>query len=356
MHTDMKKLLLLMSLLGLATGCSRQKAEPFTRSVMLTQPVRLGAEEVKQFSGVVRERHDIDLGFKTAGQIIEIAVKEGDRVKKGQLIARLDDADYRLGVEALEIQCRQLEDEVARTEQLFRSKSVSANDYEKAQAGLKQLKVQLQVNRNKLAYTSLYSPTDGYVQSVHFAPAEMVDAGTPVVNLVDAGQLEVETELPADIYLQRARFGRITCRPPFGDATELPMKLASITPKADGNQLYRMKLTFEGTPDARLSAGMNIGVSVAIAGNDTTSRAFTLPLHAVVQQEGDTYVWVLQPDSTVSRRRVVCTGINRTGAAIVTQGLEGNEQVVKAGAHVLLENEKVHVANQESETNVGGLL
>ena len=124
----MKKLLLLPVILCLTNGCGQKTTGTFTRSVMLTQPIRMGAEEVKQFSGIVRENHDIALGFKTAGQISEIAVNEGDYVKEGQLIARLDDKDYKLGVEALEIQYRQLEDEVARTKALYESKSVSALD------------------------------------------------------------------------------------------------------------------------------------------------------------------------------------------------------------------------------------
>ena len=128
--------------------------------------------------GIVREAHTISLGFKTAGQIERICVKEGDYVRRGQLLAELDNADYRLGVEALQIQYDQLEDEVGRTKQLFDRKSISANDYEKAVAGLRQLGVQLQVNKNKLDYTKLYAPTDGYVQSVNFSPAEMVDAGS----------------------------------------------------------------------------------------------------------------------------------------------------------------------------------
>lgn len=323
---------------------------------MLTRPVALDTESVKHFSGVVQESHDISLGFKTAGQISRILVKEGDHVKQGQVMARLDDADYKLGVEALEIQCRQLQDEVNRTRALYESKSVSANDYEKAVAGLKQLKVQLQANRNKLAYTVLKAPTDGYVLSVNFAPAEMVDAGTPVINLLDVHRLEVETELPAEVYLQRSHFAGISCQPPFDSSAQWPMKLVSISPKADGNQLYRMKLAFEHTPDARLSAGMNIGITLRIAGNGQHEGHFGLPLHAVMHQAEDTYVWVLQPDSTVKRRNVMCSGLDETGNAVITSGLTGDEQIVKAGADALYENEKVRVANQESETNVGGLL
>lgn len=354
--TDMKKLIFLPVILCLTNGCTEKPAETFTRSVMVTTPVRFGAERVKHFSGVVRESHDISLGFKTPGQIEQIMVKEGDYVKKGQLIARLDDADYKLGVEALEIQYRQLEDEVKRLETLYRSKSVSVNDYEKAVSGLQQLKVQLQVNRNKLDYTRLYAPTDGYVQSVNFAPAEMVDAGTPVINLLDVHRIEVETELPADVYLLRSRFGQITSRASFRNTGEMPMQIISITPKADGNQLYQMKLAFDGKPDTRLSAGMNIGITIRINRTDSTGKTFTLPLHAIVRQQEETYVWIVETDSTVSRRKVVCNGIDGTGAAIISAGLNGKEQVVKAGVNALQEKEKVRVTDTESKTNVGGLI
>lgn len=102
----MRRFLLLPALLCLAGGCADKPGATFTRSVVLTHPVRIGTEEVKHFSGVVQENHNISLGFKTAGQLEEILIKEGDPVKRGQLIARLDDTDYRLAVEALEIQCR----------------------------------------------------------------------------------------------------------------------------------------------------------------------------------------------------------------------------------------------------------
>ena len=74
------------------------------RSVSVTQPVALGGETTRTFSGVVKAANEVSLGFKTAGQIARIHVAEGDYVRKGQLLAELDDADYRLAVEALQIQ------------------------------------------------------------------------------------------------------------------------------------------------------------------------------------------------------------------------------------------------------------
>lgn len=134
------------------------------------------------------------------------------------------------------------------------------------------------------------------------------------------------------------------------------MQVVSITPKADGNQLYQLKLAFDGKPDTRLSAGMNIGITIHIEGTDSLGSTFCLPLHAVIRQQEETYVWVLEADSTVSKRKVVCSGIDGTGDAIISAGLNGTEQVVKAGVNALQEKEKVRVIDTESKTNVGGLI
>ena len=157
---------------------------------------------------------------------------------------------------------------------LYEAKSVSENDYEKAVAGLRQLKAQLQLNQNKLDYTKLYAPLSGYIQSVNFEPAEMVDAGTPLVTLLDINRLEVELDIPVEVY------------------QPVPMKLKSLTPKADGTQLYRMCLTFEGKAPQKLTAGMNASITLRMAseGQDGT---FTLPMHAVFKENGNTYVWTI---------------------------------------------------------------
>lgn len=238
----------------LLCGCTKQQQPTFTHSVMLTQPVQRGLENEKSFSGIVEEAHEISLGFKTPGQIKRILVKEGDHVRQGQLIATLDEVDYQLGVDQLQIQYDQLDSEMKRLEKLHQNHSLSDNDYVKAVAGLKQVGVQLQTYRNKLEYTQLKAPVSGYVQSVNFEPAEMVDAGTPIINLLDVHRMEVSVNLPANLYMIKDRIKQIVCRSPFEPGKEIPMKLISIAPKADGVQLYKMRLTFENEGDVRLTA------------------------------------------------------------------------------------------------------
>ena len=336
-------------------GCTQQQQPTFTHSVMLTQPVQRGLENEKSFSGIVEEAHEISLGFKTPGQIKRILVKEGDHVRQGQLIATLDEVDYQLGVEQLQIQYDQLDSEMKRLEKLHQNHSLSDNDYVKAVAGLKQVGVQLQTYRNKLEYTQLKAPVSGYVQSVNFEPAEMVDAGTPIINLLDVHRMEVSVNLPANLYMIKDRIKQIVCRSPFEPGKEIPMKLISIAPKADGVQLYKMRLTFENEGDVRLTAGQNIEVNLRVAGTDSQNEV-TLTPHAIFQEQETAYVWVLGDDSAVHKRAVTVAGLDEKGNAIITNGLTGNEQVVRAGVNVLQDNEQVRVVEEQVKTNIGGLL
>ena len=352
----MKQFHLILPLAGLLlAGCATPPQEEVVHSVLLTRPVPASTQTAARFSGIVREASEISLGFKTPGQIKRIAVGEGDYVQPGQLIATLDDADYRLGVEALQVQYDQLRDEVARISQLYRGKSVSTNEYEKAQAGLKQLQVQLQVNQNKLAYTRLQAPVAGYVRSVNFEQAEMVDAGTPVVTLLDVNGMEVEVDVPSSIYERRNSLSRITCRALTASGESYPMKLLSLTPKADATQLYRMRLGFERQPGQALTAGLNMEAELLFTGGDS-SRLFALPLRALFQAEGESYVWAVGPDSIIYKVGVqVEGGLDAEGRALVS-GLKGDEALVRAGVHALREGEKVRPIPEHTETNVGGLL
>ena len=120
--------------------------------------------------------------------------------------------------------------------------------------------------------------------------------------------------------------------------------------------MYQLRLTFQKEADSQLSAGMNVNVRIHIAATDSLRTSFTLPLHALIQSQEETYVWIMNADSTVSKRKVNYCGIDEKGHAVITAGLKGDEQIIKAGVNALQENEKVRVIHTDSKTNVGGLI
>lgn len=323
-------------------------------SVYVTEIEGYAGTYTRNFAGIVKEDATVSLGFKTPGEIKRICVAEGTHVKSGQLLAELDDADYQLGVEALQIQYNQVRQEVDRARKLMEKKSMSLNDFEKAEAGLKQLAVQLQVNKNKLAYTRLYAPTDGVIQAVNFTKGEMVDAGTAVFTMINSGGLEVVCDIPSAIYQQRQDFVGFDCRPTSGATeTSYPLNLLSIIPKADGNQLYRMRLGFASAIPATITPGMNVDLTVHMSDN---AHGVYVPLSALFLSEGKTCVWVINSDSTVTRTAVRIYPEPAGSKIPVDSGLSTGQLIVRAGVSALQQGEKVKIIEQPSKTNVGNIL
>lgn len=354
-----KKSISPLVLLAVLAGCSvkgRQAASP-VRTVKTVCVESAGTASFSVYPGVVKEANSINVGFKAAGQIEIVNVKEGDYVRSGQLLASLDDKDYKLGVEALQIQYDQLSDEVSRLEELYAKKSVSANDFEKAKAGLAQLGIQLRINKNKLAYTKLYAPVSGYIQKVNFAPSEMVDAGTPLFVMMDVSSIEVIADIPAADCQKRDGFRSYSCRSSQGDTA--PLTLVSIAPKADGNQLYRMTLRCSGTRNAMATSfipGTNVEVLVGREDSAKDSVAvLTLPLAAVRYDGSQAYVWTVAKDSTLVRMDVQ-VGASETAGKVCVTGVGQGVEVVSAGAATLSQGEKVRIMGRQPESNVGGLL
>lgn len=343
-------------ILGLmACACSHENVEKekVFHNVYVVTPAEYSEDTQRIFAGIVEEKGEIGLGFKTPGELKQICVREGQQIRKGELLAVLDDADYKLGVEALQIQYDQVKDEVDRAKRLFEKRSMSENDYEKAVAGLHQLGVQLQVNKNKLAYTRLYAPCGGVVESVNFSVGEMVDAGTPVFRVLDMSQKTVTVDIPASLYVQRNLINGIYCLSNQDSSNAYPMTLLSIVPKADSNQLYRMKLGFAGDSKG-ITPGMNLEVRIGL--REDGKEAMKVPSSALFRKSGADCVWVVNQDSTVSLRKVEINPVYSGKEVEVLSGLSPETKIVRAGVRMLHEGEKVNIIGEPTETNVGGML
>lgn len=321
-------------------------------NVFVTPVESVGNEGSRQFVGIVEENRTFGLAFKTPGEIAVIMVKEGDYIKAGTLVARLDDEDYSLGLQQLQVKYDQTASEIKRLEYLYQHDNISQSEWETASSGFDQLSIELQRTKKKVEYTKLFAPVSGYVMKVNFDKGEIVDAGTPVIELMDDASLEVLVDLPVREYSRREQFASFSSRDK--DGTERQLQLISITPKADNNQLYLMRL---GVPDGQrgmLTPGMTVTVNVGLSADGETA-AFRLPQRALFHHEGSSCVWVLEADSTISRRQVT-VGEVTAGDAVILDGLDGTELIVRAGVNSLHDHEKVNVLTTESDTNIGNLL
>ena len=345
-----------------STGQSSKAPESTVHNVFLVDPVPVDGSSIRKFPGIVQETRTISTGFKTPGQITRIFVKEGDHVKEGQLLATLDTVDYALAVKQLQIQYDHAASEHERKKQLYAAGNMSDNEFEKAAAALRQMAVQLEINKNKLEYTHLYAPSSGVIVKSSFEKAEMVDAGTPVFELMDDSRLEVVVDLPVSEYVNHGKSHTYTGSSTLLGDAPINLSFISLTPKADNNQLYQLKLGVTSR-DSRLSSGMNIIVSISSDGNNavsdsvTTISAMEIPLRSVFEHDGKTCVWTFNPaDSTVKATPVTVTGNGTEGIVTATSGLSHGVRIGSGGVHSRFECEHVKVIEKNSTSNRGGLL
>ena len=334
----------------LATACSHGRTGSEAdniRTVMLYTAGDDAQAHTQTYAGTVQEDKNVKASFMADGRIASMNVKVGDRVKRGQLLAVIDDTDYRIGVNQLTAQYNQMTEEKKRMDRMFELHNVAPNDYEKFVAGYEQLALQLKGAQNRLDYTRLVSPSAGYVAEQYVQPGELVGAGTPIYKIADDTRLVALVDLPASAY---ARRGLITGVEGRATAVDEPfaMTIESFTPDVDNNLLYQLKLSVPAAVARVLTPGMNIDVSVNYAREaDATVR---IPSRAVAANGDSTFVWVFNPaDSTLSRRDITVAG--QSGHSMVAvDRLAPGTQIVETGVKQLYEGEKVRPARKSDYT------
>lgn len=339
----------------LCSACSNKESvaelEPFVRLAPVSS--RTGTETTS-YPGRTKATETVNMAFRVPGTIESVPVKAGDFVRRGQLVARLDDRDYRVQLAATAAEYNQVKAEAERIIALYNDNGTSANNYDKARFGLEQITAKYNNHKNQLADTRLEAPFDAYVQEVLYDGHETVGAGMPVVTLFSAEGIEIVINIPASEYLRKEEFESFVASFDVLPGRSFPLKLKSIGQKANANQLYEVRLQLEGNHPG-VTPGMT--AMVGIVYRPSAENALIVPANALFNKEGVTQVYVFDASQGVIRRREVTVGsLLLDGTVEITGGLKSGEQVVTAGVHHLKDGQHVKPLPETTSTNIGGML
>lgn len=339
----------------LAAGCS----EPQPRgeqlpAVQIETVAAYGESQQLAFPGRVKPAQEGNLAFKVAGTLQGFRLPEGSAVRQGQVIAALDPRDYRLQADAAEAEYRQVKAQAERVMGLYADGAATADDYDRARYGLQQIEAKYRNSQNQLGDTELRAPFDGFVQRHLLDRGTVVGAGMPVVSVISNGAPEIEINIPGSAYIRRGEFAAFWGKFDFWPDRKIPLTLLSISPKANANQLYTVRLGIAPQSDPMPSPGMNTMVEIAFRASDDARTE--IPATALFAEGEQSCVWIFQADSTVAMRPVQVQGLHADGSAVIDAGLTAGERIVTAGVHNLHAGQKVAPMAEVSPTNVGGLL
>ncbi|MGH8493533.1 MAG: efflux RND transporter periplasmic adaptor subunit [Moraxellaceae bacterium] len=334
------------------TACSRKEAPAAPE-----RPVKLltvGASQVgasTEFAGEVRARVESNLGFRVNGKITSRLVETGQRVRRGQELARLDPRDFQLSDQAASAQLiaakAQLENarsEYKRYEELAKKGYVSQTDLDRKRVELSAAEAQhdqatsgMSLEKNRLVDTSLRADADGVVTAVQADVGEVVSAGQPVIRLAQDGAREIEVEFPEDrTGLARAAKAEVKLWAVPGSS--FPATLRELAAAADPvTRTFRARYTVKAPANA-LALGQSATLKLNLP--TVTSGAARLPTTAIFGKQDQTLVWIYDSKtSLVNQQAVKIAGAD--GNDVLVAGLKPGQQVVIAGVHVLSEGQKV---------------
>jgi membrane fusion protein, multidrug efflux system len=277
-------------------------------------------------SGTLQPLNQATVKAKVAGEIVTLAVREGQSVKAGQLIARIDTVDLesrlveRMGaLESARAQLALAEKTRAMNNKLLSEKFISQNafdgsesSYNVAQGSVKSVEAQVRLAQNAIKDASVAAPLSGVVAKRHVQPGEKVAFDSPIVTVVDLAALELAALVPAvDVPELVVGMNVELAVEGFGDR-KFTGRIERINPSAEpGTRAFHVYVALPNAGNA-LRSGMFASGRVAIA---MSSPAPTVPQTAVRTEAGQTYVWTIDNGKLV--RRIVLVGRRDDEAGIV---------------------------------------
>jgi multidrug efflux system membrane fusion protein len=353
---------LLFSLVNLAS-CGKPPAAAYEEPPRPVRTVTAIAGAVApqwSLAGEVKPRIEVRYGFRVGGRLIERKVELGDRVGKGQLLARLDPQDLtpaldaqRAQQEALRTELALARAELARAERLRAGNFVSDANVERqratvdaAAARLQAAAAQVSQARNALGFQLLKADTAGIVTAVDAEAGQVVALGQSVVRIAQDGDAEVLINIPEQD-LARAREAQAWTVTLAGlPGRHWQASLRELSPAADpASRTYAARLALAGAGDE-----VALGMSATATARTSVVTRIQVPLTALHSREGEARVWIVDPATSQVRSQPVETGPILDDAVVVEQGLRGGETVVTAGANLLREGQKVRMANTVQAT------
>lgn len=342
--------MMLPALSALVLGaCSGDEAPPpeLIRPVRYVQVFATGGGRERSFSGAAQAGLESRLSFKVSGTVRRIAVKVGDEVGKGSVIAELDPTDYQLQLQDAEASLAQAESQArnaranyTRVQQLYENNNASRADLDaalaqkqSAEAQVESITQKAELARLQLRYCTLTAPVAGSIASVDVEVNENVSVGKPIVMLTGGDVPEVEVAIP-EILITRVREGD-DVRVSFDAIPDetFPATITEVAVAAVGFATTYPVTVRLSRPDERIRPGMAAEVTFQFENGGATERILVPPV-AVSEDRRGRFVFTVEPregDIGVARRRDVTVGELTSDGIEITDGLTDGDLVIVAG-------------------------
>ncbi len=340
--------------LTVTIGCGDDEPPPeVIRPVMAMQVAHAGAFDERWFPGRAKATREANIAFEVSGRLVERPVEIGDRVEKGQLLAKLDPRDFLNSLNQSRAARTRASAYRDRIVQAARSGAVSRQDVTDAEAELEASQAEVAIRAKALQDSELFAPYNGKVSAILVENFENVLAKQIIMRVLDTTKIEMVIDIPETVISNAPYVTGFRVRFAAFPGREFPGQLIEISNEAtEATRTYPVNILMDQAEDVEILPGM-AGEANAIL--DLPQRTdgpefLEVRLSALVTDDAEqrqSYVWVIDPEAQTVSRRSVEPG-DTTSRGILVQGLERGEWVAVAGTRTLREGQRVRLVEQGS--------
>lgn len=275
---------------------------------------------------------------RVGGVVQEVFVEEGEIVRAGQALARLDDDRLRLELNRAEVELQKLERIYNRTQTVYEKQLVSQEEFEEARSAWEAQKVARDLAKLELEYATVTAPIRGVVSTRHVKAGNMVRSNDPAFRITGVDPLWAVLHVPErDIGTLRVGQAATLRLDAVPDRT-FEGTVRRINPVVDPATGTFRTIVEIRDPSRTAGPGMFGRVRVEV---DQRDGARLIPKSAVIEEDDVTSVFVVQ--DTLALRRAVTTGYTSGDAIEITDGLQAEDTVVVSGQSALRDSARVEV-------------
>ena len=291
----------------------------------------------------IKTRKNLQLFPEFGGRLNQILVKEGQEVKKGTLLAVIDDAGLQDQLDQMKLQLQLVKTTFERTQRLWDQKIGSEMMYLEAKTRFKSQQKQVARMRNQLSKTRIYAPFSGVIDEIIARKGSALTPGmTPIMRIVNLDNMYVESDVPENYLanITKGSFAKVSI--PVLNETQNTLVRQTGNFIQPNNRTFRVEAPIKN-PTGMIKPNLNARISIVDYSNP---EALMIPFRVIRENaKGDSFVFILtgqeQDNEYITEQRFVTLGMSKNELVEITKGLNTEDLIVDEGVSLLVTGQKV---------------
>ena len=336
-----------IALLFLLAGCS--DSEVSTQNQNKPRPVKLitiddgSQSKTLTYPATIDTINSSKLAFQVSGKLEKLNVIAAQNVKKGDVIAALEQRNFVNEVKSSKVQFETADNDYQRGLQLAKDGVISQRDIEQLKSKKEVAESHYDSAQKALTDSTIIAPYDAIVAEVPVKQLENISAGQHVVTLFGKGEMEAVVNIPASVVATVDSKQNNTATVILQDVSAPPIaatfRRANL--EADSaSQTYEVRFSFAVPNNLNILPGMNASLKIERQTSSTATR-LAVPTFAIFEENGQHFVWTIDQQTMQVLKTLVTIEQGIGEQLIITEGLKAGDVIVGAGANYVTEGMKV---------------